>query len=338
VRWTGEPDGVMAQINALGYGLTLGIQTRIDSRAQRLAAAARVGNVYVNRNMVGAVVGVQPFGGEGLSGTGPKAGGPNYLRRFVTDAAASAPLAQGQATASAASGGASSPAAVEAALAELNQAHEAWADAPLAERLALLEQLVSTLAADARFTNAPAGGQLSSARALLRDAAAQLAEHPLPGPTGETNVLRHRGRGVFALWASPTSSTWFLPAVAAWASGNTIALAGAEGPAVQALLAALDRLQAGTRVPQALVRVLQTSIAQLAAQAPLAGVCVADAAAASLAQWAVAVAQRPGAILPIVSAAAAADARQIYRFCTEQTLTVNTAAAGGNAALLAGQH
>ena len=76
---------VMQQINALGYGLTLGIQTRIDSRAVQLAAAARVGNVYVNRNMVGAVVGVQPFGGEGLSGTGPKAGGPHYLLRFCTE-------------------------------------------------------------------------------------------------------------------------------------------------------------------------------------------------------------------------------------------------------------
>lgn len=85
VRWGGDPLEVIRQINALGYGLTLGIQTRIDSRAQALAAAARVGNVYVNRNMIGAVVGVQPFGGEGLSGTGPKAGGPNYLLRFCAE-------------------------------------------------------------------------------------------------------------------------------------------------------------------------------------------------------------------------------------------------------------
>jgi RHH-type proline utilization regulon transcriptional repressor/proline dehydrogenase/delta 1-pyrroline-5-carboxylate dehydrogenase len=85
VRWGGAPMAVMHQINALGYGLTMGIQTRIDSRAQALAAAARVGNVYVNRNMIGAVVGVQPFGGEGLSGTGPKAGGPNYLLRFCAE-------------------------------------------------------------------------------------------------------------------------------------------------------------------------------------------------------------------------------------------------------------
>ena len=85
VRWSGDVDRLVQEINALGYGLTLGVQTRIDSRAQRIADRARVGNVYVNRNMIGAVVGVQPFGGEGLSGTGPKAGGPHYLYRFCAE-------------------------------------------------------------------------------------------------------------------------------------------------------------------------------------------------------------------------------------------------------------
>ena len=85
VRWNGDPADVIAQVNALGYGLTCGIQTRIDSRTQALAHAAHVGNIYINRNMIGAVVGVQPFGGEGLSGTGPKAGGPHYLYRFCAE-------------------------------------------------------------------------------------------------------------------------------------------------------------------------------------------------------------------------------------------------------------
>ncbi|AGU52032.1 bifunctional protein PutA [Variovorax paradoxus B4] len=80
-----DPAEVIERINALGYGLTLGIQTRIDSRAQALATRAHVGNIYVNRNIIGAVVGVQPFGGEGLSGTGPKAGGPHYLYRFCAE-------------------------------------------------------------------------------------------------------------------------------------------------------------------------------------------------------------------------------------------------------------
>ena len=78
-------DALIGTINQLGYGLTLGIHTRIDGLAQRVARALRVGNVYINRNMIGAVVGVQPFGGMGLSGTGPKAGGPHYLHRMATE-------------------------------------------------------------------------------------------------------------------------------------------------------------------------------------------------------------------------------------------------------------
>ena len=72
-------------IDATGYGLTLGIHSRIDETVRCIHARLRVGNAYVNRNMIGAVVGVQPFGGEGLSGTGPKAGGPHYLHRFATE-------------------------------------------------------------------------------------------------------------------------------------------------------------------------------------------------------------------------------------------------------------
>ena len=78
-------DQVLADINATGYGLTLGIHSRIDATVEKIARTVRVGNCYVNRNQVGAVVGVQPFGGEGLSGTGPKAGGPHYLLRFVSE-------------------------------------------------------------------------------------------------------------------------------------------------------------------------------------------------------------------------------------------------------------
>ena len=81
----GHLDKVVAALNATGYGLTLGLHSRIESVARTVAETAHVGNLYVNRNQVGAVVGVQPFGGEGLSGTGPKAGGPNYLTRFATE-------------------------------------------------------------------------------------------------------------------------------------------------------------------------------------------------------------------------------------------------------------
>jgi RHH-type proline utilization regulon transcriptional repressor/proline dehydrogenase/delta 1-pyrroline-5-carboxylate dehydrogenase len=78
-------DAVIDAINATGYGLTCGLHTRLDARVAQVAARIRAGNLYVNRNMIGAVVGVQPFGGEGLSGTGPKAGGPHYLLRFCVE-------------------------------------------------------------------------------------------------------------------------------------------------------------------------------------------------------------------------------------------------------------
>ncbi|MCG6118129.1 MAG: bifunctional proline dehydrogenase/L-glutamate gamma-semialdehyde dehydrogenase PutA [Aquimonas sp.] len=86
IRWqASELDKVIDAINATGYGLTLGIHSRIDETVEKISKRVRVGNCYVNRNQIGAVVGVQPFGGEGLSGTGPKAGGPHYLLRFASE-------------------------------------------------------------------------------------------------------------------------------------------------------------------------------------------------------------------------------------------------------------
>jgi RHH-type proline utilization regulon transcriptional repressor/proline dehydrogenase/delta 1-pyrroline-5-carboxylate dehydrogenase len=81
----GKLDELIGDIAKNGYGLTLGIHSRIGERAAEIAEKLGTGNVYVNRNMIGAVVGVQPFGGHGLSGTGPKAGGPNYLARFAVE-------------------------------------------------------------------------------------------------------------------------------------------------------------------------------------------------------------------------------------------------------------
>jgi len=78
-------DEVIAAVNATGFGLTLGIHSRIEATIEHIRRHARVGNVYVNRTMIGAVVGAQPFGGEGLSGTGPKTGGPHYLPRFALE-------------------------------------------------------------------------------------------------------------------------------------------------------------------------------------------------------------------------------------------------------------
>jgi RHH-type proline utilization regulon transcriptional repressor/proline dehydrogenase/delta 1-pyrroline-5-carboxylate dehydrogenase len=86
VRWHADRlDAMLDEIAATGYGLTLGIHSRIDETVRHILGRLTIGNSYVNRTMIGAVVGVQPFGGEGLSGTGPKAGGPRYLHRFATE-------------------------------------------------------------------------------------------------------------------------------------------------------------------------------------------------------------------------------------------------------------
>ena len=86
VRWqSGGLTELLDQIDALGFGLTLGVHTRIDAVQAEVVDRLDAGNCYINRNMIGAVVGTQPFGGSRLSGTGPKAGGPDYLRRFTLE-------------------------------------------------------------------------------------------------------------------------------------------------------------------------------------------------------------------------------------------------------------
>ena len=81
---TSELDNLINEVNETGFGLTMGVHSRIHDKAKQIFNKANVGNFYLNRDIVGAVVGVEPFGGQGLSGTGPKAGGPNYLHSFIT--------------------------------------------------------------------------------------------------------------------------------------------------------------------------------------------------------------------------------------------------------------
>ncbi|WP_144007049.1 L-glutamate gamma-semialdehyde dehydrogenase, partial [Pelomonas sp. KK5] len=197
VRFSEDVDRVVERINSLGYGLTLGIQTRIDSRAQRLAEKARIGNVYVNRNIIGAVVGVQPFGGEGMSGTGPKAGGPAYLKRFCAEPLLDVPQAVGMPAGSVTTAG-------------LSDADGGWSGRTPAERAAVVGKVAADLAAVA---------------------AQAFADQELPGPTGESNTLRHHARGHFLCIADGDEAG--LAAVASLLlAGNSVSwLAGPEAEA-----------------------------------------------------------------------------------------------------------
>jgi RHH-type proline utilization regulon transcriptional repressor/proline dehydrogenase/delta 1-pyrroline-5-carboxylate dehydrogenase len=283
LRWKGDPEAVIGSINALGYGLTMGIQTRIDTRAERLADLSACGNVYVNRNIIGAVVGVQPFGGEGLSGTGPKAGGPNYLWRFVRPVTVP--------------GRGATPGSLPDALAKRLRAVQA----------AMPDQ-----------------------SGLLAQAAPRLLERALPGPTGERNELRLHARGHVVGFVA--GDGWRAGLAMALLAGNEVTLVGDADK-----LAAACALRA--QLPEGFMACQAHAPADWAAWAKTAALDAAFVAGCDAAQTAAllaALAARPGLIVPLVTPDEAAQPEQIYRFAAEQTLTVNTAAAGGNAALLAG--
>jgi RHH-type proline utilization regulon transcriptional repressor/proline dehydrogenase/delta 1-pyrroline-5-carboxylate dehydrogenase len=304
VRWSGDVDALVDRINALGYGLTLGVQTRIDSRARRIADRARVGNVYVNRNMIGAVVGVQPFGGEGLSGTGPKAGGPHYLPRFAAE-----PTPSTSTSVAVLRLGEPAPASLDALLAGARAS--AWNRATLDERCRWLERV--------------------GANALALQALTQLAPRTLPGPTGESNELRLRGRGVIGCIATVADASAQRQWQAALAAGNTLLVALPPAAREQAAGVFIYWQRAGA-LPDGAVQLVdmafEAAVAALADNDGIDGLIAEPAFAGVLRPR---LAQRRGAIVPL-HVGEIGD--RLPRLTAEQTLTINTAAAGGNAALL----
>jgi RHH-type transcriptional regulator, proline utilization regulon repressor / proline dehydrogenase / delta 1-pyrroline-5-carboxylate dehydrogenase len=196
-----EIDRVVDDINARGYGLTCGLHSRIDDRVERITGRLRIGNVYVNRNQIGAIVGSQPFGGEGLSGTGPKAGGPLYLPRLQR---------RDEAPAEHAPAGALHGDTLDRAFTTLA------APADALDRLARSVPDHPAFAAAAAFPRAP------------RD---------LPGPTGESNRLSLHPRGrVLCLGAGAADA--LAQAIQALAAGNTVLMVAANAPDAAAPLIA----------------------------------------------------------------------------------------------------
>jgi len=292
-----ELDQLLEEIRATGYGLTLGIHTRIDETIAHVIARAHVGNIYVNRNVIGAVVGVQPFGGEGLSGTGPKAGGALYLQRLLAKRPAGLPK---------------SLASVLVADAQPREASGNGSANPRAALTVLRDWLIAerepALAArcDGYLENMPVG-----------------ATAVLPGPTGERNTYTLGARGtVSCVPTTPSGARAQLAAVLA--TGNRALFSGAAG---EALVAALPpQLKAYASV-------------QPSADAQYDAVLF-EGDSDELLALVKDVAQRPGPIVSVQGVATNAFANgsdedyALERLLTERSVSVNTAAAGGNANLM----
>ncbi|MDF0748705.1 bifunctional proline dehydrogenase/L-glutamate gamma-semialdehyde dehydrogenase PutA [Marinobacter sp. 71-i] len=179
-------DKVVDNINAKGYGLTFGVHSRVDRRVDRISNRIKVGNIYVNRNQIGAIVGSQPFGGEGLSGTGPKAGGPQYVRRFLKGETVQRPADSGA----------------------------------KAVDIKKLEGLIGKVAG----VKAPAPEpRVEAMKPIFGEVPAPLDAHveELPGPTGELNRLSNHARGV-VLCLGPDRETALEQASMALAQGNKV--------------------------------------------------------------------------------------------------------------------
>ena len=207
-RFDGEDiEQIIDQINATGYGLTFGLHTRIDARVQGVLDQIRVGNAYVNRDQIGAIVGSQPFGGHGLSGTGPKAGGPNYVERFLQ----SPNVIEAHASSGGVLGGVD-------VLSEMAKANDRL-PVPQAERVAALRAALR--------------GQAKEAMAAA--AAIDMGTVDLPGPTGEANQLELQPRGT-VLCLGPSAETLLAQTVQALALGNhAVAIAPDAGKTLHAL-------------------------------------------------------------------------------------------------------
>ncbi len=283
-----ELDTLLEQINGTGYGLTLGVHTRIDETIARVTSMAHAGNIYVNRNMVGAVVGVQPFGGEGLSGTGPKAGGPLYLYRLLS----CRPEAEMTALLGNAGEGAAAPLPAR----------------PVGALLALRQW-----AADSG--RAPLAALCDRYAAASRSGAARV----LRGPTGESNLYTLLPRqAVLGLAEDDADRLTQLAAVLAVGSR-----------AVWSTSTLVLRDQLPTLVQDSIVIAHDWTAATVAFDAVLL-----HGDEAALRQTCQRLAERPGPIIGAQRLAPGQTDIALERLLVERSMSVNTAAAGGNASLM----
>ncbi|MBL4623069.1 MAG: aldehyde dehydrogenase family protein, partial [Immundisolibacteraceae bacterium] len=333
---------VIEQVNRTGYGLTLGLHSRLESRWQQTIDQARVGNIYINRDMVGAVVGVQPFGGQGLSGTGPKAGGPLYLSRlmrwptFANTRLSKQPVDD--------PGGTDLPDVngQQGLLKAMAAVQVRWGNQPLSTRAALINRMADWLKDHDLAVEMSMGHKqtLISAIAELLEQGNQLLadDWAMPGPTGQRDVYFLHSRGLVLLLADSARPIdlvgCLFQLLSALLCGNTVMIISAENQlSVDAgfwkkCLSLLH--QQG--LPDSLVSLLSMAhLSSLLAHEDLSAV-VLVAGSDRLKSVEQRLANRPGALVPLITELAARPL--IARLSQEKSISINSSAAGGNAELL----
>nr|WP_136250536.1 bifunctional proline dehydrogenase/L-glutamate gamma-semialdehyde dehydrogenase PutA [Ningiella ruwaisensis] len=338
VRFKGDKlNEVMEQINSTGYGLTMGIHSRIEERAHELAKLSNAGNVYINRNMIGAIVGVQPFGGRGLSGTGPKAGGPNYLPRLMVEKATpdAMPVTEEFSDDKALASDKADYEDVAKMMKASMSVQQPWRLTSLTHRISWVRQLlakiatvdiVEELADDLNQTLASARAQLITIEKRLKKA------KELPGPTGESNTLHMEPRGILVTFADKevTFEYWVLSIVTALATGNVVISVVSELFYEEAL-AFKNKLET-TGAPDNIFQVARLKHLEALLKHPALNGVVIDSNTSRAPQIAMELAQREGAILPMITAEY--NDNMIQRLLTEKTVSIDTTASGGNTSLM----
>ena len=338
IRFKGDDiEKVIDNINSTGFGLTMGIHTRIEHRAFDLAKLSRAGNIYINRNMIGAIVGVQPFGGRGLSGTGPKAGGPNYLTRLVKEKAT--PNAEQfnllPSQAQALVGDEQSQREAILIMDKANLAEKEWRLTELNSRISCVRQLlakiarvdiVDDLADDLNFSLASARSQLISIEKCMKK------PKILPGPTGESNILYLENRGNIICFADAKVSFhfWLLSIVTALATGNTV-IAVVSDLFYDEAIAFRDKFIATSPDKNVFQVARLRHLSTMLAHPNLSGVVV-DSHCDRKHYISEKLAERQGAILPVISSEYFDNL--IQRLVTEKTVSIDTTASGGNTSLM----
>ena len=338
IRFKGsEMDDVMRQINGTGFGLTMGIHSRIEERANELARESRAGNVYINRNMIGAVVGAQPFGGRGLSGTGPKAGGPNYLKRLVREKASPENV---QATHVKSDPvefkmDAASQAEVATLIANSISEEKNWRDTSLIKRVSIVRQLIAKLATVESMQELAddLSQTLSNARTQLLNIEKKLANPlTLPGPTGESNKLYFEPRGCVVCYADKDTSVnfWVISIITALATGNTVITVVSDLFHTEAL--AFREKFLSTGAAPGVLQVAKLENLQVILEHPHLAGAVVGSGCEKLSFVTSELAAREGAILPVISSEY--HDTLINRLLTEKTISIDTTASGGNTTLM----